>query len=71
MTLWEKSEYGKFYNGDSYIILNVRLTVTVHCIFTFCNTQKDFIITMAESRGPFTAGKKNLLTMSRMILLSS
>ena len=25
VTSWPKEEYGKFYNGDSYIILNVSI----------------------------------------------
>jgi len=30
VTNWPKDQYGKFFNGDSYIILNVRNTFPKH-----------------------------------------
>ena len=34
VTKWEKTEYGKFYNGDSYILLNV-CSLTTLFIYVF------------------------------------
>jgi len=28
VTTWAKDDYGSFYNGDSYIILNVSITMS-------------------------------------------
>lgn len=45
VTEWPREDYGKFFNGDSYIILNVSIASVLHtlittaCIFTIFNSQ--------------------------------
>lgn len=36
VTEWPKEDYGNFYNGDSYIVLNVRLLYTTHILIIVC-----------------------------------
>ena len=33
---WPKDDYGKFFEGDSYIILNVSKMLLFFCFFCFC-----------------------------------
>ena len=46
MTEWPVNDYGKFYNGDSYIILNVSSSVLVS--FAFLDAD-DFVLQSSVS----------------------